>query len=113
MTGIQVNRYLMRGSDSSQMFGGYFMKSKNSQKLNKIHKCVGDQKFRELMELLGGDTVYFSPSGDRISRNAKIQRDYDQMIRQGMRSGAAVEKLSKIYDLSKAAIYTVITVYEL
>ncbi len=113
MTGIQVNRYLMRGSDSSQMFGGILMNSKNSQKLNKIHQCVGDQKFKELLELLSGDTVYFSPSGDRISRNAKIQKDYDQMIRQGMKSGTAVEKLSKMYDLAKPTIYTVITVYEL
>lgn len=88
--------------------------SRNQEKLNRLHQCVGDQKFNELLNMFSGDSVYFSPSGDLISRDASIQKEYDTMvIRNRMKSGEAVEILSRKYDLSKSTIYSVITVYEL
>ena len=87
--------------------------SRNQQKLNKLHECVGDEKFTELLNMFSGDNVYFAPSGDIISRNAQLQADYDRMVHQGIRSGEAVEKLSLWYELSKSTIYAAIKVYEL
>ena len=87
--------------------------SRNQQKLNRLHECVGDKKFSELMNMFSGHSVYFSPSGDLISRDAEIQKDYDLMIREGLKSGDVVELLCMKYELSKSTIYSVITVYEL
>ena len=78
--------------------------SRNQQKLNKLHECVGDEKFTELLNMF---------SGDIISRNAQLQEEYDKMIHQGIRSGEAVEMLSMWYELSKSTIYAAIKVYEL
>lgn len=74
---------------------------------------MGDEKFTELLNMFSGDNVYFSPSGDIISRNAQLQADYDRMVHQGIRSGVAVYRLSQQYELSTSTIYAAIKVYEL
>lgn len=82
--------------------------SENQQRLNRLHECVGDKKFSELMNIFSGNSVYFSQNGDTVSRNAHIRADYDDLIRQGEKSGIAVELLCMKYDLSKATIYAIL-----
>lgn len=95
-------------TDEDYEQGEIMRASRNQTKLNKLHECVGDEKFTELLNMFSGDNVYFSPSGDIISRNAHIRADYDDLIRQGEKSGIAVELLCMKYDLSKATIYAIL-----
>lgn len=87
--------------------------SENQQRLNRLQECVGDQKFKELLLNFSGESIYFSGVGT-AGRNAEIQQEYERLvIRQGMKSGEAVELLCRQFFLSKSTIYNIITVIPL
>ena len=87
--------------------------SENQQRLNRLHECVGDQLFKELLLNFSGESIYFT-GGGTAGRNAQIQQEYEHMVlRQGMKSGDAVELLCRRFFLSKSTIYDIITVIPL
>ena len=86
--------------------------SKNQQRLNRLHECVGDQKFRELMQNFSGESIYFSDA-DTSGRNSRIRQEYEHMVKCGMGSREAVRLLCRQFFLSESTIYDIITVIRL